>query len=59
MAVTWDMIQQLVRILMQFVGGTLVAKGVITEEIAAQLSGAVLSLASVAWWLLWNRSRTV
>lgn len=55
--VTWDMIQQLVRILMQFVGGALVSKGILTEEIAAQMSGAVLSLAGVAWWLLWNRKR--
>lgn len=57
--VSLDMVQQLVRIIMQFVGGTLVARGVLTEEVAAQLAGAVLSLSGVAWWLIWNRKRTV
>jgi len=53
----WDTVQQLVRIVMQFLGGYLVSKGILTEEVAAQLSGAILSIAAVAWWLFWDKSK--
>jgi hypothetical protein len=54
---TWDTIQQLVRIIMQVVAGMLVSKGIITEEMGVTLIGGVVSLGSVAWWVLWQRSR--
>ena len=54
---TWDTAQQFVRIGLQLVAGALVSKGILTEEMAATATGALLSLAGVAWWALWNRKR--
>lgn len=53
----WNTIQQLIRIAMQFVGGWLVSKGILTEEIAAQFTGALISLAGVVWWYFWNQKQ--
>lgn len=55
----WDTIQQLVRILMQVLAGALVSKGIITEEMGVTLTGAIVSLGSVAWWAIWQRHRIV
>lgn len=52
---TWDSIQQLIRILMQIFSGWLIGQGYLTEEMTVTLTGGVLSLANVVWWLLWNR----
>lgn len=52
---SWDTMQQFLRIVMQIVSGVLVGRGILTEEIAVTLSGAVLSLGNVVWWLIWNR----
>lgn len=54
---TWDTVQQLVRILMQLVAGFLVQRGFITEDMAVTFVGAVVSLGGIAWWALWQRSR--
>ena len=54
---TWDSVQQFIRIGMQMLAGGLVSKGYITEDIATQLVGGVISLAGVAWWLFWNKNR--
>ena len=54
----WDNIQQLVRILAQLGAGVLLQRGIITEDIATQLIGGAVSIASVAWWLLWNSKRS-
>lgn len=53
----WDNIQQLIRIVAQVGAGALVSKGVITEDIASQLIGGVMSLAMVGWWIFWNKDR--
>ncbi len=53
----WDTVQQFVRIIMQVLAGMLVSKGIITAEMGVSLSGAVLSLAGIAWWVLWDRKR--
>jgi hypothetical protein len=53
----WDSAQQLLRILLQIGAGALVSKGILTEEMAATATGAVLSLAGVVWWAYWNRKR--
>lgn len=53
----WDTAQQLFRILLQAGAGALVSKGILTEEMAATATGAVLSLAGVVWWAVWNRKR--
>jgi hypothetical protein len=55
----WDTIQQVIRIAMQFVGGWLVSKGILTEELAVQLTGGILSIAGVIWWIFWDKSRAL
>lgn len=54
---TWDTVQQFVRILMQLAAGVLVQRGVITEDMSTTLVGAVVSIGGVAWWALWERTR--
>lgn len=54
---TWDTAQQFLRITLQFAGGMLVSKGVLTEEMAATAVGALISLGGVAWWAFWNKKR--
>lgn len=51
----WDSVQQLVRIVLQFLSGLLVGKGILDSTNAEIFSGALLSLTSVAWWYFWNR----
>lgn len=51
----WNTVQQLLRILLQLGSGALISKGVLTEEMAATLTGGVISVASVVWWLAWNK----
>lgn len=53
----WDSAQQRLRIVLQMGAGALVSKGILTEEMAATATGAVLSLAGVVWWAVWNRKR--
>ncbi|WP_170979834.1 hypothetical protein [Agrobacterium sp. LC34] len=51
----WNTVQQLLRILLQFGSGVLISKGVLTEEMAVTLTGGVISVASVVWWVVWNK----
>lgn len=51
----WNTAQQLIRILLQIGAGALVSRGYITEDMAAQATGALLSLGGIAWWAVWNR----
>ncbi|WP_350297353.1 Pam3-gp28 family putative phage holin [Agrobacterium arsenijevicii] len=51
----WNTAQQLLRILLQFGSGVLISKGVLTEEMAVTLTGGVISVASVIWWIAWNK----
>lgn len=53
----WDTIQQLVRIIAQFVGGYLVSAGLITEGLVQELTGGAISIAMLAWWAFWERHR--
>lgn len=55
--ITWDTAQQFVRIGLQLASGALVQRGWLNEEMATTATGAVLSLAGVAWWAVWNRKR--
>lgn len=55
----WDTVQQFIRIIMQVLAGMLVSKGYITAEMGVTLSGAVLSLAGIAWWVFWDKKRLV
>jgi hypothetical protein len=55
---TWDSIQQVLRILLNAAGGVLIGKGYLTEEMSTTLVGALLSIGSVSWWFFWERNRT-
>ena len=55
---TWDSIQQVLRILFNAIGGIIVGKGYLTEDMSTTLIGALLSLGSVGWWFFWQRGRT-
>ncbi|WP_313078360.1 Pam3-gp28 family putative phage holin [Agrobacterium pusense] len=51
----WNTVQQLLRILLQLGSGFLISKGVLTEEMAVTLTGGLISVASVIWWIVWNK----
>lgn len=51
----WNTIQQLLRILLQFGSGVLISKGVLAEEMAVTLTGGLISVASIVWWIVWNK----
>ena len=55
---TWDSIQQVLRIVFNAIGGILVGKGYLTEDMSTTLIGALLSLGSGGWWFFWQRGRT-
>lgn len=55
----WDTVQQFIRIVMQVVAGMLVSRGIITAEMGVTLTGAIVSLGGIAWWVFWDRKRTV
>ena len=54
---TWDSIQQVLRIVLNALGGVMMSKGYLTEEMSTTLIGGVLSLGSVAWWFFWEKNR--
>jgi len=54
---SWDTVQQLLRIVLQIVAGSLITAGYIRAEDAQTLIGAVLSLGGIAWWAFWDRKR--
>jgi hypothetical protein len=54
---TWDSLQQFLRILLQLLAGALVQRGYITAEMGVTFTGALLSLGGIAWWALWQRKR--
>ncbi|HLO78153.1 MAG TPA: hypothetical protein VK196_16990 [Magnetospirillum sp.] len=54
---TWDTVQQFIRIIMQVLAGMLVSRGLITAEMGVTLTGAIVSLGGIAWWIFWQRSK--
>lgn len=54
---TWESIQQVLRIILNAIGAYLVGKGVVTEEMSVTLMGGVLSIGSVLWWMFWEKNR--
>jgi hypothetical protein len=54
---TWDTVQQLVRIVLQIAAGWLMSQGYITAEMETTLVGALVSIAGIVWWTLWERGR--
>jgi hypothetical protein len=55
--ITWDSVQQFVRMGLQAAAGALVTKGYLDAAAGEALTGGLLSIASVAWWVVWNRKR--
>jgi hypothetical protein len=53
---SWDTLQQLIRILLQFGGGFLVNSGFITDDMLTTGIGAVLSLGGILWWAFWEKT---
>lgn len=56
-SMSWDTVQQLVRILLQLAAGWLLNQGIITEDHVTTIVGAGVSLGGVIWWILWDRNR--
>lgn len=54
---TWNTVQQLVRIVAQMGAGGLVSSGIITEDLATSGVGAVVSIAAIVWWIVWENKR--
>jgi len=54
---TWDTVQQLVRIIMQIAAGFLVQRGLITEDMAVTFTGSAVSLIGIIWWMVWTNKR--
>lgn len=54
---TWDTVQQLVRIILQLAAGWLLKEGIITEAMSTTLVGSLLSIGGIVWWALWERTR--
>lgn len=54
---TWDTVQQFVRILLQLAAGWLLSQGYLSEEMATTLVGSLLSVAGILWWAVWERNR--
>lgn len=52
---SWDDIQQIVRIVAYMISGWLVSLGHLDIANGETLGGAILAVASVAWWWFWNR----
>ena len=55
----WDTVQQFVRMGLQAGAGALMSKGYLDASAAEALIGGVMSLTSVAWWLVWNKKRAL
>lgn len=53
---TWDSVQQVLRILLNAGGGILVSKGYLTDDMLTTAIGGILSIGSVLWWFIWNRN---
>ncbi len=54
---TWDTVQQLIRILLQLAAGWMLKEGLITEDMVTTFIASVVSLGGIAWWAFWERSR--
>jgi hypothetical protein len=54
---TWDTVQQVLRIVLNALGGILIGKGYLSEEMSVTLVGGILSIGSVLWWMFWDKNR--
>lgn len=54
---TWDTLQQFLRIVLQLVAGNLIAAGYLHADDAQAFIGGALSISGFAWWAIWERKR--
>lgn len=54
---TWDTVQQFVRIVVGWFAAFLVAKGYADSANAEILTGALMGVAQFGWWFIWNVAR--
>lgn len=54
---SWDSVQQVVRIILYALGGYFFGEGVTDSSWFQQAVGGVLAVGSFAWWMIWDRSR--
>jgi len=50
---TWNSLQQFLRIVMQFIGGMLVAYGWADTAGVEAITGFIVSGGALAWWAYW------
>lgn len=52
-----DSIQQLIRIVLYWLGGSLVSMGILTEADLMTVVGIVATAVAGVWWGYWNKER--
>jgi 5-bromo-4-chloroindolyl phosphate hydrolysis protein len=53
----WETAQQIVRIIFQFIAGSLVSKGFVDESMVFGLVGAAMSIFALIWWTIADKLR--
>lgn len=54
---TWDTVQQFVRIVLGWFGAWLLSRGIGDAAMVETLTGGLLMVSQFAWWFFWNRKR--
>ena len=54
---SWDQIQQVVRIVLYSGGGYLFGESVADGQMFQSAVGGLMSVGAFAWWLIWDRQR--
>lgn len=52
---TWQSIQQFVRIALYTAGGFFLGEGVMDGDLAQDAIGGVVAIGAFVWWLVWER----
>jgi len=55
---TWDTLQQVIRIVLYSVGGYFLGDGVVDSEVYQAAIGGVLAVGAFVWWFFWERNRS-
>ncbi|MDP2619918.1 MAG: hypothetical protein Q8P46_07030 [Hyphomicrobiales bacterium] len=55
MAITWDSIQQVLRILIFAIGGYVFGDAVVNGEVFQGFAGGILNVGAFIWWWYWNK----
>jgi len=55
---TWDQLQQVIRILLYAAGGYFLNDTITSGELFQGAVAGVLSIGSFVWWYAWERNRT-